>query len=122
MMNSLKLNLVDYAVGVTIGTGENIEKLKKGSFAKVKFAKNNKTNKICAIKIMNKEKLIKFKQIDHISNEIKIQSALKHPNSVQLFGYFKDSSNLYLVMEMIHGGDLFTFLQSNNRLTEETTK
>ena len=65
-VRSIKLS--DYEMGDTLGTG---------SFGRVKIAKDKKTGEYVAMKIMKKAEILKSKQADHISNEIKIFSGFK---------------------------------------------
>jgi len=51
----------------------------KGSFGRVKIAKNKITGKYNAIKQLKKAEIIKLKQVDHIINEVKILSYIDHP-------------------------------------------
>jgi hypothetical protein len=45
-----KLKLTDYEIFQTLGTGIIILKFKKGSFGRVKLARNKTTNKYVALK------------------------------------------------------------------------
>lgn len=96
------LILSDYEMGDTIGTG---------SFGRVKIAKNKKNGKFVAIKIMKKVEILKSKQADHISNEIKILAMIKHPFVVHFDGFTQDEKYLFIALELINGGELFTYLR-----------
>lgn len=50
-----------------------------GSFGRVRIAKNKKTEKYVAVKIMKKAEIIKMKQVDHIMNENNILASIDHP-------------------------------------------
>jgi protein kinase A len=93
----------DYEMGKTLGTG---------SFGRVKIAKNKTTGKFNAIKILKKAEIIKLKQVDHIISEIKILTYIEHPFLILTDGYFQDERYIYLVLEIINGGELFTYLRS----------
>jgi serine/threonine protein kinase len=54
-----KLKLEDYEIGRVLG---------KGGFGKVKVAKNKKTGKYVALKLLNKHEIMKAQQIDHVYN------------------------------------------------------
>ena len=96
----------DYEMGETLGTG---------SFGRVKIAKHKKTGEFVAMKIMKKMEILKSKQIDHISNEIKILSMIDHPFVIKFEGFTQDDRNLYLALELINGGELFTYLRGIGR-------
>jgi serine/threonine protein kinase len=99
-VRSIKLS--DYVMGDTLGTG---------SFGRVKIAKDKNTGEYVAMKIMKKIEILKSKQADHIANEIKILSMIEHPFVITFGGFTQDDRNLYLALELINGGELFTYLR-----------
>lgn len=96
------LKLSDYELGETLGTG---------SFGRVKLARNKRSNEYVALKLMKKQEIIKIKQVDHIYNEISILSEIEHPFIVKFGGFTQDDRYLYVAMELINGGELFTYLR-----------
>jgi len=51
-------------------------------------------------------------QVEHqLRREIEIQSHLRHPNILRLFGYFYDESRVYLILEYAPRGELYKSLQ-----------
>ena len=67
-----------------------------------------------AIKVLHKEKIVKSKQIDHTNNEQLMLLAVQHPFIINLWGSFQDATNLYMVMDFVPGGELFTLLRRSN--------
>lgn len=100
------MKLTDFEMGATLGTG---------SFGRVRIAKNRKTGEYVAMKIMKKMDIVKSKQADHISNEIKILAMIDHPFVITFGGFTQDDKNLYLALELINGGELFTYLRGVGR-------
>lgn len=79
--------------------------LGRGAFSIVKQCVHKRTGEIRAVKIVDKTRLGNTKNIE---NEIKIlQQIGDHPNIIQLHEVFEDSQKLYLVMELVKGGELF---------------
>lgn len=37
---------------------------------------------------------------DQLLSEIKLQCYMKHPNVLQMYGYFHDETNIYLMLEL----------------------
>ena len=97
-----KIKVSDYEMSRTLGSG---------SFGRVKLAKNKKDGNFVAIKILKKSELIKLKQVDHILNEIKILTLIDHPFLVKTDGFNQDKKFLYVVLELVNGGELFTYLR-----------
>ena len=52
-----------------------------------------------------------MKQVEHTNNEQRLLLAIQHPFIVNLWGRFQDAQNLYMVMDFVHGGELFTLLR-----------
>ncbi len=67
-----------------------------------------------AIKVLNKQKIVRMKQESHTRNEQMMLQAVQHPFIINLWGAFQDSSNLYMVMDFVPGGELFTLLRRSN--------
>ena len=97
-----KIKLSDYVMDRILGSG---------FFGRVKLAKNKSDEKFEAIKILKKGELTKLKQVDHIHNEIKILSLIDHPFLVRTDGFTQDQKFLYVVLELVNGGELFTYLR-----------
>ncbi len=70
MASKKKINLDDFDVSVTLGTG---------SFGRVKLAKSKASGEYCALKILKKHDIIKLKQVDHVISENTILIDIDHP-------------------------------------------
>ncbi|PIA42158.1 hypothetical protein AQUCO_02100191v1 [Aquilegia coerulea] len=92
-----------------------------GTFAKVYQATNAKTGESVAIKVFDKENILKGGLIAHIKREISILRRVRHPNIVQLFEVMATKSKIYFVMEYVKGGELFKKV-SKGRLKEEVAR
>ncbi|KFK28542.1 hypothetical protein AALP_AA7G010200 [Arabis alpina] len=92
-----------------------------GTFAKVYLAKNVKTGESVAIKVIDKEKVLKGGLIAHIKREISILRRVRHPNIVQLFEVMATKAKIYFVMEYVRGGELFNKV-AKGRLKEEVAR
>ncbi|KAF2538404.1 hypothetical protein F2Q68_00022259, partial [Brassica cretica] len=87
-----------YEVGKTIG---------QGSFAKVRYAKNTETGESVALKILDKEKVLKNKMSEQIRREISTMKLINHPNVVRLYEVLASKTKIYIVLEFGVGGELF---------------
>ena len=72
-----------------------------------------------AIKKLKKYELIRLKQVDHIHNEIKILSMIDHPFLVTTDGFTQDKKYFYIALELVNGGELFTYLRSVGKFPPE---
>ncbi|OMO67750.1 hypothetical protein COLO4_30006 [Corchorus olitorius] len=84
--------------------------LGQGTFAKVHYARNLKTGASVAIKIVDKEKILKVGMIDQIKQEISVMRLVRHPNVVELYEVMASKTKIYFVMEYAKGGELFNKL------------
>ena len=80
------------------------------------------SNEKVALKILDKQVVVKMKQIDHTLAEKRILQALSCPFIVKLSFTFKDNSYLYLGLEYAPGGEMFTHLRAFGRYTEDMTR
>ncbi|XVE88219.1 hypothetical protein DITRI_Ditri19aG0051300 [Diplodiscus trichospermus] len=92
-----------------------------GTFAKVYHARNVKSGDSVAIKVIDKEKILKVGLIAHIKREIAILRRVRHPNIVQLFEVMATKSKIYFVMEYVRGGELFNKV-AKGRLKEDVAR
>ena len=94
----------------------------RGGFGKVWQVILKKTNKKYALKEMSKVKIIDKKCEKSIKAEREFLSKLHHPFIVNMICAFQDYENLYLVMDLLTGGDLRYHFCRIHRFTEEETK
>ncbi|CAH0562396.1 unnamed protein product [Brassicogethes aeneus] len=94
------------------------ELLGTGAFSVVRLAESkDRPGLMHAVKIIDK-KALKGKE-DSLENEIKVLRRLKHPNIVQLLETFEDKSKVYLIMELVTGGELFDRIVEKGSYTEK---
>lgn len=107
--------------GVLHGKYELGRLLGHGTFAKVYHARNLKTGKSLAIKIVGKEKVIRVGMMDQVKREISVMKMVKHPNIVELHEVMASKTKIYFVMEFVRGGELFAKI-SKGKLREEVAR
>ena len=71
---------------------------------------------------MKKIEIIKSKQTDHIMNEINILGMIDHPFIIKFQGFTQDDKYLYLYIELVNGGELFTYLRGVGKFPIDQTK
>ncbi|CAI8587355.1 unnamed protein product [Vicia faba] len=102
-----------YELGRTLG---------EGNFAKVKFARNVETGEHVAIKILDKEKILKHKMIRQIKQEISTMKLIRHPNVIRMHEVIANKSKIFIVMEIVTGGELFDKIARSGRLKEDEAR
>ncbi|XP_048052637.1 serine/threonine-protein kinase DCLK2 isoform X8 [Megalobrama amblycephala] len=96
-----------YKIGKVIGDG---------NFAVVKECVERSTGKEFALKIIDKNKCRGKEHL--IENEVAVLRRVKHPNIIMLIEEVDTPTELYLVMELVKGGDLFDAITSSTKYTE----
>ena len=94
----------------------------RGGFGKVWMVKYKKTHEKYALKEMSKVKIIDRKSEKSIKNEREFLSKLHHPFIVNMICSFQDYENLYLVMDLLTGGDLRYHICHKKQFNEEQSR
>ncbi|EEB11858.1 cAMP-dependent protein kinase catalytic subunit, putative [Pediculus humanus corporis] len=97
---------------------DRMRTLGTGSFGRVMLVKNKKTGLFYAMKILDKSKLVRLKQVEHTLYEKRILSSIHFPFVVYMEFFFKDNSYLYFVMPFILGGEMFSHLRKLGKFEE----
>ncbi|KAL8108184.1 CBL-interacting protein kinase 5-like [Apium graveolens] len=95
--------------------------LGQGTFAKVYHARHLSTGQSIALKIIDKDRVLKAGLIDQIKREISIMRLVKHPNVVQLHEVMATKTKIYLALEHVKGGELFNKV-AKGRLKEASAR
>ncbi|XP_062069234.1 serine/threonine-protein kinase 32B isoform X1 [Lepus europaeus] len=94
----------------------------KGSFGKVCIVQKRDTKKMYAMKYMNKQQCIERDEVRNVFRELQILQGLEHPFLVNLWYSFQDEEDMFMVVDLLLGGDLRYHLQQSVRFTEVTVK
>ena len=86
------------------------ETLGKGKFGLVKAAIHRKTGKRVAVKVMSKKEM-SVSDVELQRREIEILKMCQHPHIIRLLDLFENQDYIYIVMEILSGGDLFSYLE-----------
>ena len=101
-----------------LGMFEIGKPLGKGKFGRVYLAKERTTGFVCALKVLHKSELQQGKVEKQLRREIEIQSNLRHPNILRLYGHFHDSKRVFLILEFAGKGELYKHLRRENKFPE----
>eukprot|EP01064_Diplonema_japonicum_P026907 TRINITY_DN3851_c0_g1_i1.p1 TRINITY_DN3851_c0_g1~~TRINITY_DN3851_c0_g1_i1.p1 ORF type:complete len:311 (+),score=48.74 TRINITY_DN3851_c0_g1_i1:116-1048(+) len=109
--------------GKSVGKYKLQEVLGEGSFGKVHRAICTETKKEYAVKCIAKESLAKQEHgKEQLYREIAIMKSLKHKHVVDLCEVLQTSNNIYLVMELVDGGELFRKIRPDGGMQEEIAR
>mmetsp|Transcript_19273 Transcript_19273/g.48217 ORF Transcript_19273/g.48217 Transcript_19273/m.48217 type:complete len:473 (+) Transcript_19273:418-1836(+) len=87
-----------------------------GTYGSVVKAVEKHTKLVRACKAMAKKNI---KNERRFREEIKLMKAMDHPNIIRLYETFEDHKNIYLILEMCTGGELFDAIVKAGFLTEK---
>lgn len=93
--------------------------LGKGSFGKVYMASQVLTNRVVAIKCLDKKVMKEESRKNKIMHELLMFKSLAgHPNVIQIYEVFENRKYYFFVMEYASGGDLLHLMKKKARLSE----
>ncbi|XP_031122027.1 CBL-interacting protein kinase 2-like [Ipomoea triloba] len=95
--------------------------LGQGTFAKVYYARSIVTGQSVAIKVVDKDKIMKVGLMDQIKREISIMRLVRHPNVILLHEVMATKTKIYFVMELAKGGELFNKV-AKGKLKEDVAR
>ncbi|XP_001942942.1 serine/threonine-protein kinase Aurora-2 [Acyrthosiphon pisum] len=109
--NEMKWTLENFDIGKALG---------KGKFGNVYLAREKSSGFIVALKVLFKTQILKANVEHQLKREIEIQTHLRHPNIVRMFGYFHDDARVYMILEYAPK-QLYKELQAqeNQRFSED---
>lgn len=94
----------------------------RGSFGKVYVVRKKDTNRIYAMKVLRKSRIISRSEVTHTMAEKTVLAQVRNPFIVPLKFAFQSPDKLYLVLAFINGGELFHHLQAQGRFSEERSR
>ena len=98
-----------YQVGKTLG---------EGTFGKVKFALNTESEEAVAIKVLDKERIQQQEMGAQIKKEIQIMKSIQHPNVVRMIEVLASRTKIFIVLELVTGGELFEKIVLAGKMAE----
>ncbi|KVH88375.1 AGC-kinase, C-terminal [Cynara cardunculus var. scolymus] len=112
---------------------EIIKPISRGAFGRVFLARKRATGDVFAIKlkelipekvlqVLKKADMIRKNAVESILAERDILISVRNPFVVRFFYSFTCKENLYLVMEFLNGGDLFSLLRTLGCLEEDMAR
>ncbi|KAM4711368.1 cAMP-dependent protein kinase catalytic subunit PRKX [Anableps anableps] len=109
--NSRIYSLDELETMATVGTG---------TFGRVFLVKDKKSKAFFALKQMKISDVIRLKQEQHVHNEKEVLTEISHPFLIRLFWTHHDERFLYMLMDYVPGGELFSYLRSRGRFSNAT--
>jgi serine/threonine protein kinase len=109
-------------LSVSIAEFRFIKRISAGAYARVFLAVKEKTGDIYAIKVLPRKDVEQKNQVKRVLLEKDVLLRFQHPNIINFYYSIVAPVNLYLVMEYVPGGDLFSLLKSLGSVQEGHTR
>jgi serine/threonine protein kinase len=124
MLHSLKSTPVHplYKDRTTIDDFEIIKPISRGAFGRVCLSRKRTTGDLFAIKVLRMADMIRKNAVESVQAERNILISARNPFVVRFFYSFTCRDNLYLVMEYLNGGDMYSMLRNLGCLEESMAR
>ena len=95
-----------------------------GSYGKIYVASKKSSNKLYAIKILNKKNVYNQNERQNIKTERTVLAKLNHPFIMKLYYAFQTRESLYFITQFMYGGELnyHIYKEKNNYFSEEKAR
>ena len=107
----VKKKVGKYEIGRTLG---------EGTFGKVKYAVNSETSEHVAIKVLDKERVRRLGMGEQIKKEIAVMKLVQQRHVVNLLEVLASRTKIFIVLELVTGGELFDKIVTAGRFDEAT--
>jgi serum/glucocorticoid-regulated kinase 2 len=107
---------------ISAGDFQMIKVIGRGGFSRVLLIRKKDTGRLYAMKIVKKNKIIREKKIKPILSERAILETLDHPFIVKLHWAFQSKEELFFVMDICTGGEIFFHLNNFKKFNEKLAK
>lgn len=93
-----------------------------GTFGKVFVVSHKGLKKDYALKVLSKRKICRRKITDDVLSELELLQCLSHPFISSLWYTFQDDEQIYMITDLLLGGDLSYHLKNQGRFSESRAK
>ena len=117
-------NLVYFKKAAELSDYESYGVIGEGATAKVHVARQKRTDKIVALKIMNKKKTYSSMKTGTMTRERDIMASIKSKFVCKMYEAFQSEHDLVFAVEYMAGGDLYSYQEQlpQSRFDEATSK
>lgn len=99
-------------ISKTVGTG---------SYGRVVVARDRETSSFYALKIFSISHVVQSRQTEHVKSEKEILSGIKHPFIIRLYWTHHSEQFLYMLLDYVPGGELFTYMRRKGTFDLKTS-
>lgn len=101
---------------------EHLAILGVGTFGRVRMVRHRPTKSTYALKCMRKGQVIALKQVEHVKNEKHLLDLCDHPFLLRLLATYQDADEIYMLLDLVLGGEMFSLLRERIRFGESQAR
>ncbi|KAJ3047298.1 hypothetical protein HK102_012959, partial [Quaeritorhiza haematococci] len=113
---------IDFTAEVELNHFNLLRSVGKGAFGKVRVVQHKQTHQIYALKYINKAKCIKMRAVENIIQERRLLEEVENNFVCNLRYAFQDDENLFMVLDLMLGGDLRFHLDRMGAMKEDMVR
>ncbi|KAG0340236.1 hypothetical protein BG004_006493 [Podila humilis] len=113
---------IDFAGEIELSHFHLLRSVGKGAFGKVRVVQHKKTKEIYALKYINKAKCIRMRAVENIIQERRLLEEVEFSLICNLRYAFQDDENLFMVLDLMLGGDLRFHLERAGPMREDVVR
>ena len=119
---SIPINPGKFAISCNLSDLSSKATLGCGAFGRVKLCHHVAKDTYYALKCQAKTAIVESGLQEHVLNEMKIMRSIDHPFIARLYLALQDDKYIYFVLELLQGGELFTYLRNKGKLSEQSAR
>ncbi|KAF9134350.1 hypothetical protein BGW39_007367 [Mortierella sp. 14UC] len=117
-----KEEAIDFTSEIELSHFHLLRSVGKGAFGKVRVVQHKKTKEIYALKYINKAKCIRMRAVENIIQERRLLEEVEFSLICNLRYAFQDDENLFMVLDLMLGGDLRFHLERAGPMKEDVVR
>ncbi|KAF9999475.1 hypothetical protein BGZ80_008445 [Entomortierella chlamydospora] len=117
-----KEEAIDFNSEIELSHFHLLRSVGKGAFGKVRIVQHRKTKEIYALKYINKAKCIRMRAVENIIQERRLLEEVEFSLICNLRYAFQDDENLFMILDLMLGGDLRFHLERAGPMREEVVR
>lgn len=112
----------DYHISIHMDDLDRLNTLGVGAFGRVSVARHKESGQLYALKAQTKAGIIAHSMQDMVITEVQTMKMINHPLIAKLHATMQDRKSIYFLLELLPGGEFFTFLQKVGKLSEDKAR
>ncbi|KAF9930443.1 hypothetical protein FBU30_000494 [Linnemannia zychae] len=117
-----KEEAIDFNAEIELSHFHLLRSVGKGAFGKVRVVQHKRTKEIYALKYINKAKCIRMRAVENIIQERRLLEEVEFPLICNLRYAFQDDENLFMILDLMLGGDLRFHLERAGPMREDVVR